>query len=206
MTDCDMEIPELNADIGLHLVNFLNGTDTSNFLEVVNNCSQFLSIETATDRMFVEIMKKFRGPKRILLPAEAYENYLQDCKIVDDKLVPFENHNPSIIQPVQRLTYFTKENNEFGPISNAFVNNIDDFRYNLATRFFSLQWLETIDFSKFATVGSCVLNSLCRSPFGDTKKQDINLIYPARSCLDFEMAVLNVITKLKKNAANAFET
>ncbi|CAM2727709.1 unnamed protein product [Rotaria socialis] len=103
MTDCDMEIPELNADIGLHLVNFLNGTDTSNFLEVVNNCSQFLSIATATDRMFVEIMKKFRGPKRILLPAEAYENYLQDCKIVDDKLVPFENHNPSIIQPVQRL-------------------------------------------------------------------------------------------------------
>ncbi|CAF4679326.1 unnamed protein product [Rotaria socialis] len=250
MTDCDMEIPELNADIGLNLVNFLNGTDTSNFLEVVNNCSQFLSIATATDRMLVEIMKKFRGPERILLPAETYENYLQDCEILDDKLVPFENHNPSIIQPVQLYrtplfqcysrilpfntdlycadfglidyqlynetisserdlnvyekkffktsTYFTKENNEFGPISNAFVNNIDDFRYNLATRFFSLRWLETIDFSKFAIVGSFVLNSLCRSPFGDTKKQDINLIYPARSCLDFEMVVLNVITKLQK--------
>ncbi|CAF4561960.1 unnamed protein product [Rotaria socialis] len=198
MTDCDMEIPELNADIGLNLVNFLNGTDTSNFLEVVNNCSQFLSIATATDRMLVEIMKKFRGPERILLPAETYENYLQDCEILDDKLVPFENHNPSIIQPVQPSTYFTKENNEFGPISNAFVNNIDDFRYNLATRFFSLRWLETIDFSKFAIVGSFVLNSLCRSPFGDTKKQDINLIYPARSCLDFEMVVLNVITKLQK--------
>ncbi|CAF1251225.1 unnamed protein product [Rotaria magnacalcarata] len=95
-------------------------------------------------------------------------------------------------------TYFTKENNEFGPISNAFVNNIDDFRYNLATRFFSLQWLETIDFSKFAIVGSCVLNSLCRSPFGDTKEQDINFIYPARSCLDFEMAMLNGIAKLQK--------
>ncbi|CAM4840983.1 unnamed protein product [Rotaria magnacalcarata] len=95
-------------------------------------------------------------------------------------------------------TYFTKENNEFGPISNAFVNNIDDFRYNLATRFFSLQWLETIDFSKFAIVGSRVLNSLCRSPFGDTKEQDINFIYPARSCLDFEMAMLNGIAKLQK--------
>ncbi|CAF3628440.1 unnamed protein product [Rotaria socialis] len=268
MTDYDMEIPELNPDIGLHLVNFLNGIDASNFLEVVNNCSQFLSIATASDRLFIEIMKKFDGRTRILLPAEIYGNYLQDCEILDDKLVPFENHNPSVIQPVQRLfvhpcfsvegfgvlckayrtplfqyysrilpfntdlycadfglidyqlynetisserdlnvyekkffktsTYFTKENNDFGPISNAFVNNIDDFRYNLATRFFSLQWLETIDFSKFAIVGSCVLNSLCRSPFGDTKKQDINLIYPARSCLDFEMAVLNVITKLKK--------
>ncbi|CAF2240609.1 unnamed protein product [Rotaria magnacalcarata] len=268
MTDYDMEIPELNPDIGLHLVNFLNGIDASNFLEVVNNCSQFLSIATASDRLFIEIMKKFDGRARILLPAEIYGNYLQDCEILDDKLVPFENHNPSVIQPVQRLfvhpcfsvegfgvlckayrtplfqyysrilpfntdlycadfglidyqlynetisserdlnvyekkffktsTYFTKENNEFGPISNAFVNNIDDFRYNLATRFFSLQWLETIEFSKFAIVGSCVLNSLCRSPFGDTKTQDINLIYPARSCLDFEMAVLNVIIKLKK--------
>ncbi|CAF4056797.1 unnamed protein product [Rotaria magnacalcarata] len=200
MTDYDMEIPELNPDIGLHLVNFLNGTDASKFLEVVNNCSQFVSIGTASDRLFVEIMKKSDGRARILLPAKIYGNYLQDCEILDDKLVPFENHNPSVIQPAQRLqhVFYQRKNNEFSPISNAFVNNIDDFRYNLATRFFSLQWLETIDFSKFAIVGSCVLNSLCRSPFGDTKKQDINLIYPARSCLDFEMAVLNVITKLKK--------
>ncbi|CAF1686492.1 unnamed protein product, partial [Rotaria magnacalcarata] len=43
------------------------------------------------------------GPERISLPAETYENYLQDCEILDDKLVPFENHNPSLIQPVQRL-------------------------------------------------------------------------------------------------------
>ncbi|CAF4615041.1 unnamed protein product, partial [Rotaria magnacalcarata] len=103
MTDYDMEIPELNPDIGLHLVNFLNGIDASNFLEVVNNCSQFLSIATASDRLFIEIMKKFDGRTRILLPAEIYGNYLQDCEILDDKLVPFENHNPSVIQPVQRL-------------------------------------------------------------------------------------------------------
>ncbi|CAF4263358.1 unnamed protein product [Rotaria magnacalcarata] len=77
-----MEIPELNGDIGLHL---------------------FLSIATVSDRMFVEIMKKFRGSERILLPAKIYGNYLQDCEILDDKLVPFENDNPSIIQPVQRL-------------------------------------------------------------------------------------------------------
>ncbi|CAF4571243.1 unnamed protein product [Rotaria magnacalcarata] len=103
MTDYDMEIPELNPDIGLHLVNFLNGTDASKFLEVVNNCSQFVSIGTASDRLFVEIMKKSDGRARILLPAEIYGNYLQDCEILDDKLVPFENHNPSVIQPAQRL-------------------------------------------------------------------------------------------------------
>ncbi|CAF4773944.1 unnamed protein product, partial [Rotaria magnacalcarata] len=103
MTDYDMEIPELNPDIGLHLVNFLNGTDASKFLEVVNNCSQFVSIGTASDRLFVEIMKKSDGRARILLPAKIYGNYLQDCEILDDKLVPFENHNPSVIQPAQRL-------------------------------------------------------------------------------------------------------
>ncbi|CAF3560015.1 unnamed protein product [Rotaria socialis] len=103
MTDYDMEIPELNPDIGLHLVNFLNGTDASKFLEVVNNCSQFVSIGTASDRLFVEIMKKSDGRARILLPAEIYGNYLQDCEILDDKLVPFENQNPSVIQPAQRL-------------------------------------------------------------------------------------------------------
>ncbi|CAF4459530.1 unnamed protein product, partial [Rotaria magnacalcarata] len=56
----------------------------------------------------------------------------------------------------------------------TFVFTIDEFKQNLATHFSSALWLEAIDFSKLAIAGGCVLNAMCRSPFSDTKQQDVN--------------------------------
>lgn len=116
-----MEIPELNIDIGFHLLKFLYGTDMSNFLEVVNNCRQFLSIATASDRMFVEIMKKNHGEGRILIAPEMYQSYLDDCEVIDSRLVPLNNRNLSVIQPVQRLFLYACFSIEgFGALCRAY--------------------------------------------------------------------------------------
>ena len=77
------------------------------------------------------------------------------------------------------------------------MKTLNEFQKNLATRFSSAEWLEAIDFSKFAIVGGCVINGLCQSPFPDTNQQDINLVYPANDGTDFEIAVMNVVTKLQ---------
>jgi hypothetical protein len=78
-----------------------------------------------------------------------------------------------------------------------FVNTLDEFRHNLATRFFAHLWLDAIDFSKFSVVGGCVLNSLCHTVFLGTNTQDIKLIYPTDNCIEFFTAVENAITRLK---------
>ncbi|CAF2060453.1 unnamed protein product [Rotaria magnacalcarata] len=66
------------------------------------------------------------------------------------------------------------------------------------TRFASNMWLEAIDFSKLAIVGGCVLNALCRSPFPDTKNQDVNLVYYVNDVLDFEKTIDTTIVNLNK--------
>ncbi|CAF1021953.1 unnamed protein product [Rotaria magnacalcarata] len=66
------------------------------------------------------------------------------------------------------------------------------------TRFASNVWLEAIDFSKLAIVGGCVLNALCRSPFPDTKNQDVNLVYYANDVFDFEKTIDSTIANLNK--------
>jgi hypothetical protein len=68
----------------------------------------------------------------------------------------------------------------------------------LATRFSSALWLEAIDFSKLVIVGGCVLDALCRSPFSDTKEQDVHLIYYADHTLDFEAIVQSTVNILNK--------
>ena len=79
-----------------------------------------------------------------------------------------------------------------------FVSKMDDFLANLTTRFAADQWIEAIDFTKFAIVGSCVLNALCHAPFLDTHDQDINLIYPTTDGACFQSAVFDTIAKLRR--------
>jgi hypothetical protein len=78
-----------------------------------------------------------------------------------------------------------------------FVNTVKEFRENLEIRFFSSQWIDAIDFSKFFIVGGCVINALCYSEFPDTREQDINFIYPSCYLEDFSIAVTDVIIKLQ---------
>jgi hypothetical protein len=73
-----------------------------------------------------------------------------------------------------------------------------EFKQNLATRFSSDVWLGTIDFSKWAIVGGCVLNALCRSPFPDTKQQDVNLVYYVNNILDFKTSIDITVNNLNK--------
>lgn len=75
---------------------------------------------------------------------------------------------------------------------------MNEFRNNLAIRFSATIWLDTIDFSKFAIVGGCVLNALCQSPFTDTKEQDVNLIYISNDSGNYEDAVRTAVNKLKE--------
>ena len=79
-----------------------------------------------------------------------------------------------------------------------FVRTTEEFKQNLASRFSSERWIQAIDFSKLVIVGGCVLNALCRSPFSDTKEQDINLVYYADNIFDFHQTVEAIVDILKK--------
>ena len=103
MAETGNKVVQLNQDIGYYLLNFLDGVDACNFLEVVNQSSQFRSIATTSDHTFRALITMFWGHHRILLSRETYGKYLHDCKVVDDKLVFIENRNSSFIQPLQRL-------------------------------------------------------------------------------------------------------
>jgi hypothetical protein len=83
----------------------------------------------------------------------------------------------------------------------AFVRTMKEFKQNLVTRFSSDVWLRTIDFSKWVLVGGCVLNALCRSPFPDTKQQDINLLYYVNDILDFKKSIDITVNNLNKVAS-----
>lgn len=80
----------------------------------------------------------------------------------------------------------------------AFVHTVDEFKQNLANRFSSATWLEAIDFAKLAIAGGCVLNALCRMPFPDTKKQDVNLIYYGDDASDFRNTIEATLNRLNE--------
>ena len=80
----------------------------------------------------------------------------------------------------------------------TFIHTVDEFKQNLAIRFSSATWLGAIDFTKLVIVGGCVLNALCRVPFPDTKKQDINLIYYANDTSDFENVIRTTVNLLNE--------
>lgn len=79
-----------------------------------------------------------------------------------------------------------------------YIRTMKEFKANLFGRFAGANWLEAIDFSKFAIVAGSVLNALCKIPFDDTQDQDVNLIYYGKEMLDFELAVQNLILNLKQ--------
>ena len=79
----------------------------------------------------------------------------------------------------------------------TFVNTLQRFRHNLASRFSSAEWLEAIDFSKFMIAGGCVISSLCNLPFPDTKEQDINLFHVSLCATDFFNDVDSTVTRLE---------
>lgn len=95
-------------------------------------------------------------------------------------------------------TYFNnyQDQNYFSNIT--FVRTVKEFQHNLATRFSSDDWLQAIDFSKWALVGGCVLNALCKTPFADTKQQDVNLIYYINNVVDFRKSMDIIVDNLKK--------
>jgi len=104
MSDSENKIVRLHPDIGYYLLNFLDGIDACNFIEVVNDDNQFSSIATATDCNFRNLIQQiFYYGQKILLPKETFENYLDNCEVFDDRLVSIENCNSSFIQPRQRL-------------------------------------------------------------------------------------------------------
>ena len=132
---------------------------------------------------------------RIIGTARDLNNYEQ--KLFKSKRVRTPTSNLICIESnVSDSTYFTRLNNRMDQINSYFVNNIMDFQNNFTSRFIASAWLETIDFQTFTIVGSCVLNALSRSSLINTEYQDANLIYPARNGLEFDAAVMNVITKL----------
>ncbi len=122
MTATENKVVQLNRDIGYYLLNFLDGTDACNFLEVVNKTNQFWSIATISDQIFRKLMKEIvRARQRILLPEETFKNYLYDCEVIDDKLVLLENCDSSFIQPCQRLFVHSCFNIEgFGKLCKAY--------------------------------------------------------------------------------------
>ena len=95
-------------------------------------------------------------------------------------------------------TYFDNNEHQNCWSNMAFVRTIQEFKRNLAARFSSNIWLGTIDFSKWAIVGGCVLNALCRSPFPDTKQQDINLVYHINDISDFKKSIDIIVDKLNQ--------
>ncbi|CAF3439191.1 unnamed protein product, partial [Rotaria socialis] len=95
-------------------------------------------------------------------------------------------------------TYFKKKTDQNYSPNTTFVHTIKEFKHNLADRFLSDAWLRAIDFSKWAIVGGCVLNALCRSPFSNTKQQDVNLVYYANDILDFKKSIDVTVNNLHK--------
>lgn len=95
-------------------------------------------------------------------------------------------------------TYFDTPENEDFHSRLLFVCTLNEFKCNLAARFSSTIWLNTIDFSKFVIIGGCVVNALCQFPFSDTKEQDVNLVYISKNSETFEDAFKTTVDKLKK--------
>ena len=114
---------------------------------------------------------------------------------VKDTITSFEK---SLHETHLGSAYFQAGNNQHVGDRLDFVSTMDDFLENLNTRFVANEWIEAIDFTKFAIVGGCVLNALCRSPFSDTHHQDINIIYPTTDAACFQSAVFDTVMKLRR--------
>ena len=93
----------LNIDVGHHILAHLTSTDATNFLETVNENSQFQSIAVSSDQIFCHLVKQTGGSERIPMPRQKYEHCLVECEIINDRLVPLEQRYSTRAQPLQRL-------------------------------------------------------------------------------------------------------
>ena len=97
------KIIEVISNIGYYLLNFVDGVDASNFIQVLESSGQFCSLATVSDYVFLEIVKKFNCNSPIMIPQEAYESYLHECDLVNFRLISLEKHDLLLKQPEQRL-------------------------------------------------------------------------------------------------------
>ena len=102
--------------------------------------------------------------------------------------------------------YFHTAENRHRHANLSFVDTLNEFRDNLTARFFASEWLQAVDFSKFAIVGGCILNAVCRTPFPDTDAQDINILYCGHDYSDFEESVKSMVSRLGMLQENPKET
>ena len=103
MDDTSTHSVALNIDVGHHILAHLTSTDATNFLETVNENSQFQSIAVSSDQIFCHLVKQTGGSERIPMPRQKYEHCLVECEIIDDRLVPLEHRYSTRAQPLQRL-------------------------------------------------------------------------------------------------------
>ncbi len=101
--ELNAKVVEVIANVGYHLLNFLDGVDAANYLEVVRTDLQLRSLAIVTDYEFLEILKMFNHHQPIIVPEEMYQHYLHECDVVDFRLVPFKKRDLSLRQPIQRL-------------------------------------------------------------------------------------------------------
>ena len=106
--DSDMEEEStnsvaLNTDVGYHILAHLTSTDATNFLETVNENSQFQSIAVSSDQIFCRLVKQTGGLQKISIPTQRYDHHLAECEVINDRLVPIEQRRSNRAQPLQRL-------------------------------------------------------------------------------------------------------
>lgn len=112
MNHTNKKIIRLNQVIGSDLLNFLDGIDASNFLQVVNDDDQFFSIAPTADQIFRQLFYMLPDFEKIFVPKKMYEHYLDECEVVNNKLVLIKKTHSRFIQPFQRVyvySYFTTE-------------------------------------------------------------------------------------------------
>jgi hypothetical protein len=104
MSGEENKIVRLYPDMGYHLLNFLDGIDSCNFIEVVNDTDQFSSIGAATDYHFRNLIQQiFPRYKSVRIPQEILFTYLEVLEDIDDKIALIRESNLSFIRPIQRL-------------------------------------------------------------------------------------------------------
>jgi hypothetical protein len=104
MNEEENKIVRLYPDIGYRLLNFLDGIDSCNFIEVVNDTDQFSSIATATDYHFRNFVQQiFSRYKSVGIPQEILFKYSEFLEDIDDKIASIRGSNLSFIRPIQHL-------------------------------------------------------------------------------------------------------
>lgn len=91
------------SHIGYYLLNFVDGVDATNFIQVLESSGECCSLATTLDGVFLKIVKKFNSDGPIMIPQELYQHYLHECDLLKFRIVSLEKHDLLLKQPEQRL-------------------------------------------------------------------------------------------------------